>query len=86
MRIQFVKGMQRKFLRKVLEKIDCPTISELANRLNLNYSTLKNYFVEQRNIPENLFKDLCYVAKMDKSEFKFNILDEHWGQIKGGMC
>jgi hypothetical protein len=84
MRIQFVKGMQRKFLLKVLEKIDCPTISELANRLNLNYSTLKNYFVEQRNIPENLFEDLCYISKIDKSEFKFNLLGEHWGQIKGG--
>jgi hypothetical protein len=84
MRIEFRKGMQRKFLQKVLEKINCPSISELANRLNFNYSTLKNYFVEQRNLPENLFNDLCYLANMGKSEFKFNILEEHWGQINGG--
>ncbi|MFA5071372.1 MAG: hypothetical protein WC511_03335 [Candidatus Pacearchaeota archaeon] len=86
MRIQFPKGMQRKFLQKVLEKLNCPSISELANRLNFNYSTLKNYFVEQRNIPENLFNDLCYISKINKSEIKFNILGEYWGQSKGGTC
>lgn len=84
MRIQFVKGMQRKFLQKVLEKLNCPSINELSNRLNFNYSTLKNYFVEERCIPENLFKDLCYISKIDKSEFEFNALGEHWGQSKGG--
>jgi len=84
MRIQFVKGMQNKFLKKVLEKINCPTISELANRMNLNYSTLKNYFAEDRCISESLFEDLCYVAKMNKFEFNFNTLKENWGQSKGG--
>lgn len=84
MRVQFPKGMQRKFLQKVLEKINCPSISELANRLNSNYSSLKNYFAEERCIPESLFEDLCYVSKMNKSEFKFDLLGENWGQSKGG--
>ncbi|MCK9569195.1 hypothetical protein M0R72_09670 [Candidatus Pacearchaeota archaeon] len=84
MRVQFPKGMQRKFLQKILEKLNCPSISEFANRLNFNYSTLKNYFVEQRCIPESLFEDLCYIAKMNKSEFKFKVLGESWGQSKGG--
>jgi nitrate reductase beta subunit len=84
MRVQFRKGMQRNFLQKVLENINCPSISELANRLNFNYSTLKNYFVEQRNLPETLFDDLCYLANIDKSKVKFNLLKENWGQSNGG--
>jgi hypothetical protein len=84
MRIQFRKGMQRKFLQKVLENINCPSISELANRLNCNYSSLKNYFVEERFLPETLFEDLCYISNIDKSKIKFNLLKEYWGQSKGG--
>lgn len=67
-----------------MENLNCPSLSELSNRLNLNYSTLKNYFAEERNLPENLFNDLCFVAKIEKSDLRFEILNEHFGQVIGG--
>jgi len=84
-RIKFRKGQQRKFLEKVLEKINCPSLRELINRgFDIPYSTLKNYFNESRSLPEDLFNDLCYIAKIDPSSLKIEILGENWGQIKGG--
>lgn len=83
-RIKFKQGEQRKFIQKVLEKINCPSLRELGNRLNLNYSTLKNYFVEERLISEELFNELIEVSVLNKKDFDIQVLDEHWGQSKGG--
>ena len=85
MRIHFNKGKQRIFLKNVLKILDCPSLRELGNRLNLNYSTLKNYFNESRNLSEFLFNDLCDLAKIDKIDLDFEILNENWGQVKGGI-
>jgi len=83
-RVKFKKGEQRKFIQEVLKKINCPSLRELVNRLSVNYSTLKNYIVEERHLPENLFNDLCFISKINKSELNVEYLEEHWGQIKGG--
>ena len=84
MRIKFQKGEQRNFIQKVLSGINSPSLRELGNRLSVNYSTLKNYFNEERCLPESLFKDLCYISKINKEDFDVEYLDENWGQIKGG--
>jgi len=85
MRIKFHKrGMQRKFMQEVIEKINCPSLRELGNRLSINYSTLKNYFIEERYLSESLFNDLCLISKLDKSKMNIEYLDSNWGQIKGG--
>jgi len=76
--------MQRKFMQEVIEKINCPSLRELGNRLSINYSTLKNYFIEERYLPESLFNDLCLISKLDKSKMNIEYLDGNWGQIKGG--
>jgi hypothetical protein len=83
-RIKFKKGMQRKFMQDVLGRVNCPSLRELGNRLNINYSTLKNYFNEERCLPENLFNDLCYISKINRENFDVEYLSENWGQIKGG--
>jgi hypothetical protein len=83
-RVKFRKGEQRKFLKEVLEKINCPSLRELRNRLEVNYSTLKNYFNEERCLPENLFNDLLYISKINKEDYKMEYLKENWGQVKGG--
>jgi len=84
-RIKFNKGQQRKFLKKVLEKINCPSLKELINRgFDIPYSTLKNYFNESRSLPEDLFNDLCYISKIKPSSLKIEILNKTWGQVKGG--
>ena len=76
---------QREFLKKVLEKTNCPSLIELINRgFDISYSTLKNYFNESRSLPENLFNDLCNFANIDKKDLTFVILENNWGQSKGG--
>ncbi len=86
-RIQFKKdGLQRDFLQRVLVSINCPSLRELINRgFDVPYSTLKNYYSEQRLLPENLFKDLCYVAKIDESSLDVEYLESNFGQVKGGL-
>jgi len=84
-RIKFEKGKQREFFKKVLEKINCPSLRELINRgISVNYSTLKNYFNEDRIISEELFNELIELGGLNKKDFNFEIINENWGQIKGG--
>jgi len=84
-RIKFNKGKQKDFLKKVMENTNCPSLEELKNRLvGVSYSGLKNYFSERRNFPQDLFKDLCHFADLDSKNFSFEVLDENWGQVKGG--
>jgi hypothetical protein len=84
-RIKFDKGQQRKFILGVLSKINCPSLRELINRgIEVNYSTLKNYFNEDRLMPENIFNQLIEISGLNKKEFNFEILEENWGQVKGG--
>ena len=85
MRIKFDKGKQREFLKKVLEKTNCPSLRELISRgIDINYSTLKNYFSEERLISEDLFKELIIFSGLSEKDFDFEIIEENWGQIKGG--
>jgi len=83
-RVKFQKGEQRKFIQDVLGRINSPSLRELGNRLGVNYSTLKNYFNEERCLPENLFNDLLYISKINKENYKMEYLKENWGQVKGG--
>jgi DNA-binding transcriptional regulator YhcF (GntR family) len=83
-RIKFSKGYQRKFIQEVIVNVNSPSLRELARRVNVNYSTFKNYFNEERCLSESLFNDLCYISKINKNEFNFEVINEHWGQVKGG--
>lgn len=84
MRVKFSKGKQRKFLRDVMIKVNCPTIRELSLRLQISYSTMKNYFVEDRTLPRNLFQDLCKLSSFSEKSWKIIYLEDNWGKIKGG--
>lgn len=83
-RIKFKKGLQRKFFEKILEETGSPSLMELSRRLEINYSTLKNYFIEERLISEELLGVLLKFADLDKSSFDFEILQDNWGRVKGG--
>jgi hypothetical protein len=84
-RIKFPKEYQRKFLKEVLGKLNCPSLRALNQfGFEINYSTLKNYFLEERLLPEEFFRDLCYLAKMNVGELDFEVLEDSWGQVKGG--
>lgn len=85
MRVLFSEGMQREFLKKILENINCPSLRELINRgIDVNYSTLKNYFNEDRLMPEEFFNELIEMSGVNKNNFTFNLVNENWGQVKGG--
>lgn len=84
-RIQFQKNQQRKFLKKILEQTNCPNLRAFTQfGFDIPYSTLKNYFSEKRNLPENFFKELCKLTKIDSTKLKIKTLEKNWGQIKGG--
>ena len=84
-RVKFRKGLQRNFIQEVLKRINCPSLRELINRgIDINYSTLKNYYNEDRLISEGIFNELIGISGLNKSEFNFELIDENWGQVKGG--
>jgi len=84
-RIKFKKGEQRKFIQRVLNELNCPSLRAfLQFGLDVPYSTLKNYFVEERLLPESLLRDMCYLSKMNIEKLDVEYLDENWGRVKGG--
>lgn len=85
MRIKFPHDQQREFMKKVISRINCPSLRELINRgIEVNYSTLKNYYSEERCLSEELFNELIDISGLNRNEFDFEIIDEHWGQVNGG--
>ena len=86
MRIKFLrKGEQRKFLQKVLINTRCLSLKSFEQfGFDVSYSTMNNYFSEQRLLPKELFDNLCYIAKIESSKMKFNVVNDNWGQVKGG--
>lgn len=85
MKIKFNHGEQKKFLRLVLNKIGAPSLIELINRgIDINYHTLKNYYSGRRLMPLELFETLCRISGLDKKEINYEIVNDSWGQSKGG--
>ncbi len=85
MRVKFEKGMQREFLKRVLIKVNCPSLRAfLQFGFDVPYSTLKNYYSELRLLPKSFFEELCDFAFLNKEDFDFEVLEDSWGQVKGG--
>ncbi len=84
-RVKFVSGGQRKFLDLVIERMNSPSLRGLLQfGFDVNYSTLKNYYVEARFLPKNLFEDFCEVAEIPKGELDSEVIRGNWGQKLGG--
>jgi hypothetical protein len=82
--VKFGKGKQKEFLKKVLENSNCPSLRSLLQYgFDVKYSALKNYYSEIRLLPEELFNNLCYFAKIPPEGLSIIYLDENWGQVKG---
>ena len=85
MRVRFKKGGQRAFLDLVIERVRAPSLRGLLQfGLGIPYSSLKNYYSEARLLPEDLFDDLCFLAKVEKESLGVEFLGENWGRVKGG--
>jgi len=84
-RIRFRPGEQKKFLKKVIEELNAPSLRGLLQfGITAKYSTLKNYYNESRTLPFNVFNELCMLANIDQSTISKEMLSEHWGKTKGG--
>jgi len=88
-RVKFKKkGEQRKFLQMILRRVNCPSLRAFEQfGFEIPYSTMKNYFSEERLIPKDLFDKMCYLAKLDSKELKnlkVEFLEDNWGRVKGG--
>ncbi|MCK5321143.1 hypothetical protein KAJ38_01060 [Candidatus Pacearchaeota archaeon] len=84
-RVKFGVGKQRKFLNLIIEKLNAPSLRGLLQfGFSVPYSTLKNYYNESRLLPEDFFKDLCGVAKVDEGELRFEFVEGNFGQVRGG--
>jgi transcriptional regulator with XRE-family HTH domain len=85
MRISFSsKKNQREFFEKIMRYMNCFSLRELASRLDINYSSLKNYFCGRRTLREDLFLELCSLCSLNIKNFNFKLLEENWGKVKGG--
>ncbi len=92
MRVKFKKGKQREFIGIVLQRIGAPSLAELIERgINVNYQTLKNYYLERRLLPFTLFEELCFLSGINdelgnkKMKLEYSLLDDNWGRTKGGL-
>ena len=84
-RIKFQKGKQKVFLDLCVINLNCISLRGLLQfGINTNYSNLKNYYIERRLLPQSLFWDLVYLAKIDSNDLDVRIINGNWGQIKGG--
>tara|TARA_Y100000034_G_scaffold133437_1_gene198896 strand:+ start:428 stop:871 length:444 start_codon:yes stop_codon:yes gene_type:complete len=84
MRLKFERNEQRNFLNYVLINNGL-NLREFSNNLNVNYSTMKNFYQETRTIPECLIDDICnfYSLKFPNDKIETELVNS-WGQVKGG--
>lgn len=69
----------------VIFRVNSPSLRGLLQfGLNINYSTLKNYYNESRLMSISLFEEFLEVSKIKKEEIAFEIVKSNWGQVKGG--
>jgi hypothetical protein len=96
MRIRFLKkGGQRAFLDLVIEKLRAPSLRGLLQfGFSVKYSTLKNYYNEDRLMSKDLVMDFCEIAGIsfeglvlsghDSGESDVEEVEENWGKVLGG--
>ena len=84
-RVLFAKGKQRAFLDRVFQILGSPSLRALSQfGFTIPYGTLKNYYSEHRLLPQQLFEQLCYLAKMDGGRMGARFILGNWGMVKGG--
>ena len=85
MRVKFAKRKQRKFLELAKERLNCVSIRGILQfGFKISYDCLKNYYTERRLMPKDFFDDLCYISKVNVNELDFKLIEDNFGQIKGG--
>jgi len=86
-RVRFVKvGGQREFIDLVIQRLDSPSLRGLLQfGFDVLYSTLRNYYTGKRLLPEDLFIDMCELARIEPNSLGVEYIKGAWGQKKGGV-
>jgi hypothetical protein len=85
MRVRFLrKGGQRAFLDFVIDRLRVKSLrGVLQFGVDVNYSTLKNYYNESRLMSRDLVLEFCEIADIDFVALGTEEVAENWGQVKG---
>ena len=84
-RIKLITPTQRKFLDLCISNLDCVSLRGLLDYgFEIKYDALKSYYSTRRLLPKDFFDNICVIAKINKDNLKFKIIDENWGKSKGG--
>ncbi len=84
-RVKLKSITQRKFLDLIVERLNSPSLRGLIQfGFDVKYSALKNYYSGIRLIPEDLFNEILEISGLNKGDFYFEFIEEHWGQVVGG--
>jgi len=79
------RGGQRLFLDLVILKLKSPSLRGLLQfGFDVPYSTLKNYYVGARLMPEELVRDFCDVAGLEFGGLDVEDVEDNWGKVLGG--
>ena len=84
-RLQFKKSFQEKLFLDIISK-EKLSQRKLAKLLGISRNTIKNWYREERLLPETIFVNLNKMFPWTETYSKF-LLDKvpsNWGQIKGG--
>lgn len=85
-RVKFRKGKQKEFLDLVRLNLSSPSIRGLLQfGFSMRYSALKNYYTERRLLPKALFDEMVVLAKIDVNKLNIELVEDNWGQRKGGL-
>ena len=80
------RGGQRAFLDLVILRLKSPSLRGLLQfGFDVPYSTLRNYYVGVRLMPEELVRDFCEVAGLRMDELDVEKVEENWGRVLGGL-
>jgi len=82
MRIRLKDGKQKNLIF-LFKTRHCFTWKEFANYLNISYSALKEWYLENCLLPLEIFEILNY--KYDYEKYIIEIKNENWGQSIGGI-
>lgn len=79
------KKLQRAFFEVCKKNLNCPSFNSLLQfGINCTSSSLKNYYTGRRLMGEELFLNLCHLAKINPLSLDVEYKSENWGRIKGG--
>ncbi len=83
MRVKLKKGEQRKLIAATMQKHN--SLNTVAQRLQIPYPTLKNYFQENMLLPKEIFEKLLKLSHKKEKDFEASYLPENWGKRIGGQ-